>query len=165
MKQFATDLCNASCHSQQKTSISSVFGSFVDNELRLLDSCSTVLNNDFDDFQAQATLSATYILWLTKVIAIFFFFSFVLFNIPFCNFGGIFLYVLQQIPEFQSELQEKKLTAGNLKSMLSKMCPEKAGLWDSLMGLDRNVWSVCVEVNLFFPFFFPPIMRFTLLFF
>ncbi|KAE8009953.1 hypothetical protein FH972_006356 [Carpinus fangiana] len=110
MEQFATDLCNASCHSEQKTSISTVFGSFVDNELRLLDSCSTVLSNDFDDFQAQATLSATYILWLTK-----------------------------QIPEFQSELQEKKLTAGNLKSMLSKMCPERSCLWDSLMGLDGNV--------------------------
>jgi hypothetical protein len=90
MKQFATDLCNASCHSEQKTSISTVFGSFVDNELHLLDSCSTVLNDDFDDFQAQATLSATYILWLTKVIAFFFF----LFNIPFCNFGGMLRFPL-----------------------------------------------------------------------
>ncbi|GLT68461.1 hypothetical protein SLA2020_406870 [Shorea laevis] len=109
MKQFATDLCNASSHSEQKISISNGFGFFVDNELRLLDSCSTVLNNDFDDFEAQARLSATYILWLAK-----------------------------QIPEFQLELQEK-ITEENLKSMLSKMCPERSCLWDSLMGLDGNV--------------------------
>jgi hypothetical protein len=89
MKQFATDLCNVSSHSEQKISISNGFGSFVDNELRLLDSCSTVLNNDFDDFQAQARLSATYILWLTKVIAFF-----VLFNIPFCNVGGVLRFPL-----------------------------------------------------------------------
>ncbi|KAK7846439.1 protein prenyltransferase alpha subunit repeat-containing protein 1, partial [Quercus suber] len=58
MKQFATNL--------HDISISNSFNSFIDNELHLLNSCSTVPDNDFEDFQTQATYSATYILWLTK---------------------------------------------------------------------------------------------------
>ncbi|KAK4596613.1 hypothetical protein RGQ29_014587 [Quercus rubra] len=103
MKQFATNLHDVSCHFELKISTSNSFNSFIDNELHLLNSCSTVPNNDFEDFQAQATYSATYILWLTK-----------------------------QIPEFWSEFQEK-LTIGNLKTMLSKVCPERSFLWDSLI--------------------------------
>nr|XP_023906811.1 protein prenyltransferase alpha subunit repeat-containing protein 1-B-like [Quercus suber] len=90
MKQFATNLHDVSCHSELKISTSNSFNSFIDNELHLLDSCSTVPDNDFEDFQVQATYSATYILWLTK-----------------------------QISEFWPEFQEK-LTIGNLKTMLSK---------------------------------------------
>ncbi|XP_050277934.1 uncharacterized protein LOC126719424 [Quercus robur] len=103
MKQFATNLHDVSCHSELKISTSISFNSFIDNELCLLNSCSTVPNNDFEDFQAQASYSATYILWLTK-----------------------------QIPEFWSEFQEK-LAIGNLKTMLSKVCPERSLLWDSLI--------------------------------
>nr|POE88748.1 protein prenyltransferase alpha subunit repeat-containing protein 1 [Quercus suber] len=66
MKQFATNLHDVSCHSKLKISTSNSFNSFIDNELHLLNSCSTVPDNDFEDFQAQATYSATYILWLTK---------------------------------------------------------------------------------------------------
>nr|POF18173.1 hypothetical protein CFP56_67655 [Quercus suber] len=103
MKQFATDLHDVSCHFELKISTINSFNSFFDNELHLLNSCSTVPDNDFEDFQVQATFSATYILWLTK-----------------------------QISEFWSEFQEK-LTIGNLKSMLSKECPERSFLWDSLI--------------------------------
>ncbi|KAM4119607.1 hypothetical protein ACJW30_03G072300 [Castanea mollissima] len=103
MKQFATNLHDVFCHSDLKISTSDSFNSFIDNELHLLNSCSTILDNDFEDFQAQATYSATYILWLTK-----------------------------QIPEFWSEFQEK-LTIGNLKTMLSKVCPERSFPWDSLI--------------------------------
>nr|XP_023870463.1 protein prenyltransferase alpha subunit repeat-containing protein 1-like [Quercus suber] len=103
MKQFATNLHDVSCHSKLKISTSNSFNSFIDNELHLLNSCSTVPDNDFEDFQAQATYSATYILWLTK-----------------------------QIPEFWSEFQEK-LTIGNLKTMLSKVCLERSFPWDSLI--------------------------------
>ncbi|KAM4119603.1 hypothetical protein ACJW30_03G072300 [Castanea mollissima] len=102
-EQFATNLHNVSCHSELKISTSNSFNSFIDNELHLLNSCSTAPDNDFEDFQAQATYSATYILWLTK-----------------------------QIPEFWSEFQEK-LTIGNLKTMMSKVCPERSFLWDSLI--------------------------------
>ncbi|KAM4108782.1 hypothetical protein ACB094_03G071200 [Castanea mollissima] len=103
MKQFATNLHDVSCHSELKISTSNSFNNFIDNELHLLNSCSTALDNDFEDFQAQATYSATYILWLTK-----------------------------QIPEFWSEFQEK-FTIGNLKTMMSKVCPERSFLWDSLI--------------------------------
>ncbi|XP_065630788.1 uncharacterized protein LOC111983047, partial [Quercus suber] len=103
MKQFATNLHDVSCHSELKISTSNSFNSFIDNELHLLNSCSTVPDNDFEDFQAQATYSATYILWLMK-----------------------------QIPEVWFEFQEK-LTIGNLKTMLSKVCPERSFLWDSLI--------------------------------
>ena len=67
MKQFATNLHDVSSHSELKISTSNSFNSFIDNELHLLNSCSTIPDNDFEDFQAQATYSATYILWLTKV--------------------------------------------------------------------------------------------------
>ncbi|KAF3945101.1 hypothetical protein CMV_028496 [Castanea mollissima] len=103
MKQFATNLHEVSCHSELKISTSNSFNNFIDNELHLLNSCSTAPDNDFEDFQAQATYSATYILWLTK-----------------------------QIPEFWSEFQEK-FTIGNLKTMMSKVCPERSLLWDSLI--------------------------------
>nr|POF18175.1 hypothetical protein CFP56_67657 [Quercus suber] len=103
MKQFSTNLHDVSCHSDLKISTSDSFNSFIDNELQLLNSCSTVPDNDFEDFQAQATYSATYTLWVTK-----------------------------QIPEIWSEFQEK-LTIGNLKTMLSKVCPERSFLWDSLI--------------------------------
>ncbi|KAM3705306.1 hypothetical protein ACJW31_03G069600 [Castanea mollissima] len=103
MKQFATNLHDVSCHSELKIRTSNSFNSFIDNELHLLNSCSTAPDNYFEDFQAQATYSATYILWLTK-----------------------------QIPEFWSEFQEK-LTIGNLKTMMSKVCPERSFLWDSLI--------------------------------
>ncbi|XP_030959441.1 protein prenyltransferase alpha subunit repeat-containing protein 1-like isoform X2 [Quercus lobata] len=103
MKQFATNLHDVSCHSDLKISTSDSFNSFIDNELHLLNSCSTLPDNDFEDFQVQATYSATYTLWLTK-----------------------------QIPEFWFEFQEK-LTIGNLKTMLSKVCPERSFLWDSLI--------------------------------
>nr|POF18169.1 hypothetical protein CFP56_67651 [Quercus suber] len=95
MKQFATNLHDVSCHSELKISTSNSFNSFIDKELRLLNSCSIVPDNDFEDFPVQATYSATYILWLTK-----------------------------QILEFWSEFQEK-LTIGNLKTMLSKVCLER----------------------------------------
>ncbi|KAG2696715.1 hypothetical protein I3760_07G072400 [Carya illinoinensis] len=107
MKQFVTDVNDVSCNSEQKISISNDFGFFISNELQLLHSCSSVPNSDFDDFKAQATFSASYMLWLTK-----------------------------QSSEFLSKDSEhqEKLTAGNLKTLLSKVCPERSSLWDSLMG-------------------------------
>ncbi|KAB1208138.1 hypothetical protein CJ030_MR7G013005 [Morella rubra] len=100
MKQFANDINKY----ELIVSPSNRVGLFIDNELHLLNSCSTVPDNEFEDFQAQATFSSTYILWLTK-----------------------------QNPLFWSKLQEK-LTAGNLKTMLIKKCPERSFLWDSLMS-------------------------------
>lgn len=41
---------------------------FLDKELDLVGSCLVVQDARFDDFQAQALYSTTYILWLAKVI-------------------------------------------------------------------------------------------------
>ncbi|XP_059665731.1 uncharacterized protein LOC132311703 isoform X2 [Cornus florida] len=108
IKHFATDR-SVSCHLDRITSLSHNIYTIMDNEMQLFRSCSTVLNNDFEDFQAQATLSATYILWLTKQI---------------CDSFGFDL--------------KKKLQV-ELKIHLIKVCPEKTFLWDSLVGLCESI--------------------------
>ena len=40
----------------------------MDHELHLLQSCSIIPDDSFDDYQAHATHSATYMLWLIKVV-------------------------------------------------------------------------------------------------
>ena len=42
-------------------------GMFLDDEFRLLSSCSTIPDSNFEDYQAQALYSTTYMLWLVKV--------------------------------------------------------------------------------------------------
>ncbi|XP_008441833.2 uncharacterized protein LOC103485879 [Cucumis melo] len=42
------------------------FPFFIENELNLVNSCSFISNEDFEDFQAQATCSGAYLLWLIK---------------------------------------------------------------------------------------------------
>lgn len=41
---------------------------FIKDELMLFDSCTIIPDNDFGDYQAQATYSATYVMWLAKVV-------------------------------------------------------------------------------------------------
>lgn len=41
----------------------------IDNELQLFNSCATIIDSHFDDYKAQATYAATYIMWLKKVSA------------------------------------------------------------------------------------------------
>lgn len=88
MKQLVAHVNDVSCNNEQKISISNDFGFFIGNELQLLHSCSSVPNNDFEDFKAQATFSASYMLWLTKVL------YFVLFSVPFCLFGWYLIFPL-----------------------------------------------------------------------
>ncbi|TXG66046.1 hypothetical protein EZV62_007321 [Acer yangbiense] len=85
------------------------FGSFIDHELCLLDSCSTIPDDDFEDFQAQAIHSATYIVWLTK-----------------------------QIPEPQRIDIQEKLRARDLIRLLNTACPERSSLWDCLVGAEAS---------------------------
>lgn len=40
---------------------------FVKDEISLFHSCIIIPDNDFGDYHAQATYSATYIMWLAKV--------------------------------------------------------------------------------------------------
>ncbi|XP_073260087.1 uncharacterized protein [Populus alba] len=101
IRHFITNLGDTSNYHVCKSSINADIGIFMDNELHLANSCSTIPDNEFEDFQAQAIYSATYILWLTKQIS---------------DSQGI-------------ELQEKP-NLGSLKTMLNMACPERSFLWD-----------------------------------
>lgn len=78
-------------------------GVFLDNELHLFHKCSTIPDNEYEDYQAQAVFSATYFLWLTKII-----------------------------DSVNLDVREK-LRAVDLKILLNSVCPEKTFLWDGLM--------------------------------
>ncbi|XP_027158220.1 protein prenyltransferase alpha subunit repeat-containing protein 1 [Coffea eugenioides] len=75
---------------------------FMSNELQLCHYCSSIPDNDFEDYQAQATFSATYIMWITRQVA-----------------GSL-----------QVELR-KKLEANGLKTQVNNVCPEKSFLWNT----------------------------------
>ncbi|XVF06410.1 hypothetical protein REPUB_Repub06bG0046400 [Reevesia pubescens] len=98
-----TTVHGISCHYEQKTSMDNKINTFLDNELSLLNSYSTIQDMEFEDFKAQAMYSAIYLLWLIK-----------------------------QIPEFRVIELQVKLKAGNLKTILHKTCPERSFLWDFL---------------------------------
>ncbi|XP_044467968.1 protein prenyltransferase alpha subunit repeat-containing protein 1 isoform X2 [Mangifera indica] len=68
MRYLAANLLGISGQSEPRCSIDNDIKSFLDHEFCLLDSCSTVPDDDFEDFQAQAIHSASYMLWLTKHI-------------------------------------------------------------------------------------------------
>ncbi|KAG5532956.1 hypothetical protein RHGRI_027266 [Rhododendron griersonianum] len=105
MKYFATDIHDVSCRCYHKDSTSHEISVFMHNELGLVRSCSTIPDNDFEDFQAHATFSSTYILWLIKHLS----------------------------ESLEIELQEK-LPLGELKTVMNDICPEKLFLWHSLQG-------------------------------
>ena len=70
INHFLTDSHDASNHSEETSGGYHSLDSFEENELCLLRSCLTIVDNDFEDFQSQATHSASYILWLKKVCGI-----------------------------------------------------------------------------------------------
>ncbi|KAI7749591.1 hypothetical protein M8C21_021893 [Ambrosia artemisiifolia] len=73
---------------------------FLDNELLLFRSSTTIPDNVFEDYESQAMFAATYIMWLIK-----------------------------QMDELQSvEIQEK--VGEEIEEVLNKVCPNKAFLWD-----------------------------------
>ncbi|KAI6692746.1 hypothetical protein NL676_020456 [Syzygium grande] len=72
---------------------------FLDKELDLVGSCLVVQDARFDDFQAQALYSTTYILWLAK----------------------------QMSKPLEFELRQK-LTARNMNNLLSEFCPNSSFL-------------------------------------
>ncbi|XP_020540328.1 uncharacterized protein LOC105647746 isoform X2 [Jatropha curcas] len=67
IKHFAPLLGDVTHQSKDKSSMVDDVNFFWDNELYLVNSCSTIPDNNYDDFQAQAVHSATYILWLIKI--------------------------------------------------------------------------------------------------
>ncbi|XP_024439485.2 uncharacterized protein LOC7474625 isoform X3 [Populus trichocarpa] len=107
IRHFTTNLGDTSNYRVCKSSVNADIGIFMDNELHLANSCSTIPDNEFEDFQAQAIYCATYILWLTKV----------------------------QISDSQGiELQEKP-NLGSLKTVLNMACPERSFLSDISTGI------------------------------
>lgn len=99
INNFLTDSSDGSDHSKEEASMFHDFGTFLQNELCLLHT-STFADDDYGDFQAQATYSASYILWL-KV----------------------------QVPKpLGNELLEK-IRDVDLKTLLDKSCPEKSSLF------------------------------------
>ncbi|MBA0554934.1 hypothetical protein Golob_014007, partial [Gossypium lobatum] len=67
IRHLMTTTHGMSCHS---TSMDNEINIFLDKELRLLDSCSTIQDMEFEDFEGQAMYSTMYFLWLIKVIQI-----------------------------------------------------------------------------------------------
>ncbi|CAN1271111.1 Protein prenyltransferase alpha subunit repeat-containing protein 1 [Linum perenne] len=66
IRHFASDVNDVSSPQKSKSSIQVNVSIFLDKELLLVNSCSEVLDNEFDDYEAQAICSASYLLWLTK---------------------------------------------------------------------------------------------------
>ncbi|KAJ6757404.1 PROTEIN PRENYLTRANSFERASE ALPHA SUBUNIT REPEAT-CONTAINING PROTEIN 1 [Salix koriyanagi] len=118
IRHFTTTLGDTSNYRACKSSINGDIGIFMDNELHLANSCSTIPDNDFEDFQAQAMYSATYILWLTKQIS---------------DSQGI------ELPE--------KPNLGSLETMLNMACPERSFLWDILTRITGKCDEVLKENN------------------
>lgn len=58
---------NHSSETGQRMVMNEEIVTFVDKEIHLLESCMTVPDTKFEDFQAQALHAAVYMLWLTKV--------------------------------------------------------------------------------------------------
>nr|XP_043633115.1 protein prenyltransferase alpha subunit repeat-containing protein 1 [Erigeron canadensis] len=73
---------------------------FVDSELQLFRSCTTIPDNVFEDFQSQAMFAATYMMWL-----------------------------ITQMDEPQS-VETRDKVGKELEEVLTKVFPEKAFLWD-----------------------------------
>ncbi|TMX01981.1 hypothetical protein EJD97_022905 [Solanum chilense] len=77
----------------------------IDNELELFRSCTILPDSDFDDYQAQATFAATYMVWLKKQLA-----------------GALAIDI-------------QKVETSRVKSLLTNVCPEKSLLWNYLPEL------------------------------
>ncbi|KAM1095821.1 hypothetical protein ACFX2B_010517 [Malus domestica] len=116
IKHFITDHTGLSSHAKQNNSMNDDFKIFMNNELQLLDSCSIIPDNSFDDYQAQAKHSGTYILWLIK-----------------------------QIPDSRRIEFQDKLKTENLKALLNKACPERSSTWDSLQKSIETNYNLMIE--------------------
>ncbi|KAJ7978173.1 Protein prenyltransferase alpha subunit repeat-containing protein 1 [Quillaja saponaria] len=104
IKYFLTDFHEAS-YSKDEISTYSSFATFLNNELGLLKSCSTIVDGVFEDFETQAMYSASYMLWLKM-----------------------------QAPKPLGIQLLEMLRGDDLKNMLNKSCPERSSLWSSLMS-------------------------------
>ncbi|XP_010276308.1 PREDICTED: uncharacterized protein LOC104611076 isoform X2 [Nelumbo nucifera] len=106
VKHFVSNIQYTPCHSEDDHSKNRDMYIFMDNEVELLHTCLAVLDDDFEDGQAQVTFVAAYVFWMSK-----------------------------QIPHSQrTELEEKLKRIGDLRDLLNKVDPAKAQLWNGLMS-------------------------------
>ncbi|XP_050380454.1 uncharacterized protein LOC126797773 isoform X2 [Argentina anserina] len=105
IKHFSTCDTRLAGDLKHKASMNNDFSIFLDHEFNLLWSCSIIPDDNFDDYQAQATHSATYMLWLSK-----------------------------QIPDSGGFEFREKLRTENLQALLNKACHEKSSTWDSILA-------------------------------
>lgn len=103
INQFAIDGADALPQFNQTPIHTSEIKTFLDNELQLFYSCQSFSINDFEDYRAQATFSATYMLWITRHFS--------------------------QYPEIELIM---KLRQKELQEVLEKYCPERSSLWNFL---------------------------------
>ncbi|XP_048134868.1 uncharacterized protein LOC115725991 isoform X2 [Rhodamnia argentea] len=102
IRHFTTHAHSTSCNSNYIAEQTTDPSFFLDKELDLVSSCLAVQDDHFDDFQAQALYSSSYILWLAK-----------------------------QMPSpLEIELRQK-LTARNMNDLLSEFCPNSSFLCGS----------------------------------
>lgn len=112
-----------------QASVSDNIRMFLNKELHLVKSCMNIPDNLYEDFQAQALHSITYILWLIKVNSYLF--------VPYLPMefkfnprlhGGLrfSFYLNQQFPEFQSNEFEEKLKTEEMKDLLKTIYPERS---------------------------------------
>ncbi|XP_019434245.1 PREDICTED: uncharacterized protein LOC109340930 isoform X2 [Lupinus angustifolius] len=105
INHFLTDSGDASHHFKESITNYHDFGTFLKKELCLIDYCSTVVDNEFGDFEAQAMHSASYLLWL-KV----------------------------KVPKpLENELLEK-MRVIELKTLVEKSYPERSSLFNYFMS-------------------------------
>lgn len=102
IRHFTTHAHSTSCNSNYIAEQTTDPSFFLDKELDLVGSSLVVQDDHFDDFQAQALYSTTYILWLAK-----------------------------QMPSpLEIELRQR-LTARNMNDLLSEFCPNSSFLCGS----------------------------------
>lgn len=130
--QFAIVDADALAHINQTPISTGEIKTFLDNEVQLFYSCQGYSNNDFEDYQAQATFSATYMLWITRVITLA---RFLL--VYFVKFSAYFdCHILvpcssQHFSQYAGFELIMKLRLRDLQEVLDKYCPERSFLWDS----------------------------------
>lgn len=103
IKYFASGDHDRSLHQRNIRTVD--IGMFIDNEVELFRSCTILPDSDFEDYQAQATFAATYMVWLKKQLS-----------------GALAIDI-------------QKMETSKLKSLLTNVCPEKSLLWNSLPEL------------------------------
>lgn len=133
INQFVIDGDDALPHSNQTPITTSEIKTFLDNELQLFYSCQVFSINDFDDYRAQATFSATYMLWITRVITSII--HLLVYTITFSVYFDCNVHVscsLQHFSQYPGIERIMELRPRDLQEVLEKYCPERSCLWNAL---------------------------------